>query len=288
MTFTTKYIECDFSLYQGVFAGGGNTATVSGLRISAQIVKAGGLSLGDADVAIYGLPLSLMNQLSTYGNVLTLTNRNTIVIKAGDDQSALSTIYIGTIMSASMDGQAQPEVPFRVQASVTGYENAKPVPVTTQAGSVAVSSLLGQMAQAANLQFENNSVDTKVMNPYYWGTAIQQIHALTQDAGIEHIIDVGTLAVWKPGGSRSNSTVVSPQTNLVAYPLFNSQGVIVRVLFDPTLTYGGTINVQSSITPACGSWIIYRLEYDLESQTPNGKWFCDVSANRPGEQVVSS
>ncbi len=283
MTFTTKYIECDFSLDHGVFAGGGNSYTASGLRVSAQIVKAGGLSFGAASLAIYGLPLSVMNQLGTFGNPLTIVGRNTVTVKAGDDPSALTTVFTGTIFNAYMDGQAQPEVPFRVEAQTLAYEAAKPVPVISQPGAVSVASTMGQIAASMSLQFENNGVDSTITNPYLSGTATQQMHKLVKAAGIEHIVDNGTLAIWKPGSSRQGAaTTISPSTGLVGYPRFNSQGIDLTTLWQPTIAYGQNITVQSSITPACGTWTIYRLAYDLESQTPNGKWFCDIMASPPG------
>jgi len=287
MAFTRKYIEVDFSLAQGVFTGGGNAYTAKGLRISAQIVKAGGLSKGQAAVAIYGLPLSVMNQLSTYGQTLTLQGRNTITVKAGDDPSNLATVYVGDIFNAYMDGQSQPNVPFRVDASVVAYAANVPVPPTSQPGSSDVGDLLGQMAKAANLQFENNGISTKIMNPYYPGTAIQQIDALCEHAGLEHIIDNGTLAVWKAGSARQGSgATVSPSTGMVGYPRFNAQGIDITAEFQPTFVFGQNIKVESSITPAQGTWIIYYLEYDLECETPNGRWFCNILAHKPGQMPV--
>ena len=68
VAFTQKFIEIDFSMAQGNFQGGGNTYTAKGLRIHTTIVKAGGASFGEAEIEIYGLPLSVMNQLlSTFG-----------------------------------------------------------------------------------------------------------------------------------------------------------------------------------------------------------------------------
>jgi len=289
MAFTTKYIEVDFSLAQGVFTGGGNAYTAKGLRISAQILKAGGASFGQAALAIYGLPLSVMNQLGTFGQTLTVTGKNTVTVKAGDDPNNLATIYVGSIFNAYMDGQSQPNVPFRVEASVVAYEAVVPVPPTSQPGSQDVGDLLGQMAKAANLQFENNGITSKIVNPYYWGSAIQQIVALAEHAGIEHIIDLGTLAIWKPGSARQGSgATVSPSTGMVGYPRFNAQGIDITAEFQPTFVYGQSIQVQSSITPACGTWNIYRLEYDLESETPNGRWFVDILAAKPNEMPVSS
>ncbi len=86
----------------------------------------------------------------------------------------------------------------------SAYENAKPVQPTSQPGSQDVATLMSTVAQKAGLQFENNGVNVKIQNPYLPGTAIQQMHALAEMAGIERIVDCGTsgdLAVqWQPAG----------------------------------------------------------------------------------------
>ena len=290
MSFTQKFIEVDFDLAQGSFqgGGGGNKHTVRGLQVSTTIVKAGGVSQGGAQIAIYGLPLSVMNQLSTYGRTLTFTGRNSVTIRAGEDPSSLTTVFTGTISSASMDGQGQPNVSFQVEAFVGSYENAKPVEPTSMPGSQDVGTLMGMIAQKGGFQFENNGVDGKIMNPYLPGTAVQQMHALAEMARIERVIDNGVLAIWKPGGSRQGkSTLISPQTGLVSYPIFDSQGVIVRTLYQPSLTYGSTIEIKSSMTPACETWIVHKLTYNLACMTPKGPWFQDVWAHRPGQQPVA-
>ena len=287
MAFTHKYLKFDFALSQGNFQGGGNKASVVGLRSSASIVKAGGLSQGALQFAIYGLTLSTMNQLSTYGQVYTLIGRNTVTVSAGDDPDALSVVFVGNITSAFMDGNAQPQVAFRGEAFVTGDIAVMPTPTTTMPGSIDAAGMLQLLAQQSNLKFENNGVTTKITNPHYSGAALQQIEAICTDAKCEHVVDNGTLAIWPSSGSRSGSTEISPQTGLVGYPAFNAQGVVFRTLFDPTLTYGAAVELQSELTPACGSWIIHHLVYELETETAKGNWFVDVQAHRPGEQPVS-
>ncbi len=287
MSFTTKYIEVDFSLAHGVFAGGGNTYTAKGCRISAQITKAGGLSFGEALISIYGLPLSVMNQLGTFGQTLTVIGRNTVTVKAGDDPSNLATVYTGDIQNAYTDGWSQPNVPFRVEARVAAYVGVKPIPPLSHPGSQDVAEMLGQVAQSAGWQIEDNGVACKIMNPYFPGTATQQLLKIVDAARIEHIVDNGTLAIWNPGQARQGAaTPISPETGLVGYPRFNSLGIDIVTLWQPTLAYGQNIQVQSSITPACGTWNIHYLEYDLECETPNGRWFCNVMAHPLGSMVT--
>ena len=287
MAFTRKYLKFDFALSQGNFQGGGNKASVVGLRSSASIVKAGGLSQGALQFAIYGLALSTMNQLSTYGQVLTLIGRNTITVSAGDDPDNLSVVFIGNITSAFMDGNAQPDVAFRGEAFTTSDIAVMPTPTTTMPGTIDAAGMLQLLAQQSNLKFENNGVNAKITNPHYSGSSLQQIEAICTDAKCEHVIDNGTLAIWPASGSRSGSTKISPQNGLAGYPSFNAQGVVFKALYDPTLTYGASIELQSELTPACGTWIIHHLVYELEAETPKGNWFVIVQAHRPGEQPVA-
>ncbi len=71
------------------------------------------------------------------------------------------------------------------------------------------------------------------------------------------------------------------------HPTFNSVGIIVRTLFQPTLEHGKLIQVQSSIQPACRTWRVYKLTYALSSETPNGPWFQDVWAGVPDQTVLA-
>ena len=87
--------------------------------------------------------------------------------------------------------------------------------------------------------------------------------------------------------SNGAATVVSPSTGLIGYPRFNSMGVDIMCEFQPTFAYRQNITAQSSITGARGTWTIYRLQYDLACQTPNGPWFCQILAAQVGSMVVS-
>ena len=37
------------------------------------------------------------------------------------------------------------------------------------------------------------------------------------------------------------------------------------------------VNVQSSLQPACGDWYCNYLTHNIESLTPGGAWFTDLS-----------
>jgi hypothetical protein len=57
---------------------------------------------------------------------------------------------------------------------------------------------MGQLAQKMGFAFENNNVNVKLSNPYFWSNYMQQARALAQHAGINMILDRDTLAIWTP------------------------------------------------------------------------------------------
>ncbi|MGJ2639725.1 hypothetical protein ACR8HR_22490, partial [Salmonella enterica subsp. enterica serovar Paratyphi A] len=60
-------------------------------------------------MAIYGLPLSLMNQLSNVGRDLNKSLLNTITVQAGDDEMGMHLVFQGQIFRAFVDARAMPK-----------------------------------------------------------------------------------------------------------------------------------------------------------------------------------
>jgi hypothetical protein len=237
--------------------------------------------MGELSCVIYGMPLSLMNQLSCVGTDITNQSTNSISIEAGDSLG-MSLIFTGTITFAFVDAQSMPEVGFRVQAHAGAINNFLPAKPTSFKGSTDVATVMGQLASSMGLSFENNGVNVKVSNPYLPGNFRQQMLALATMAGIEAYIHKDTLIAVPSGQSRTSAsgTMISKDTGMVGYPAFNQAGIILTTLFVPTLEPFTTITVQSDITSACGTWNVYNADINLDSIVPHGKWFATLSAHK--------
>jgi hypothetical protein len=282
MTFVKREISVSFNLAKGNFEGGGNKATVTGLRISAHILNAGGGHAGTLAMTIYGLPLSMMNQLTTLGTRTNYIYQNTVSVMAGDAIAGMNLVFKGNITYAWTDAASQPKVCFRLEAVASGDQMVKSAPPTSYQGAADVATIMGKLAKAMGLSFENNGVNVKIANPYLAGSPWHQVLALAQHAGIEHIIDKGTLAIWNSGQSRKKGPVlISPSTGMVGYPAFNESAIVVKSIFNPSLDPGAEITVKSDLTPACGTWNVTGVEHDLESEVYQGRWFTSVVATTP-------
>jgi hypothetical protein len=291
VAFTQKALSFQFSPQSS--SSGGTNLTFTGLRSEVKIVKVSAGGPGDSvpymDGSIYGLTLSDMNSMNQiFVPQPTGYNKNSVTVQAGDAGGQPTTVFTGNVYHAWMDAQSMPDVSFRFSATSTGVEKYKPVPPTSVAGSTDVATLMGQLATTAGYQFENNGVNVKMSNPYLAGTIVTQIKTLARHAGIEHVIHLGKLAIWPPGMSRQGATtIISPDTIMVGYPVqIMVWGIIVRVLWSPTIDVGQKVTVQSSVTPASGPYTVFKEEDDLAAQMPHGPWFATLSLIKPGAQGV--
>ncbi len=290
MTFVQRKISVQITLQNGNFSNGGNTKTIaaqdtpSGVdtnapRISARINAAGGVFGSQMSIAIWGLPLSDMNQLSTVGKQLTyMSANNKITVNAGDGTNAnLPLLFSGRISFAYVDAAAPPNVCLRLTATPGAALNTQNNDSISIGGVGDFDTIGRQLATAGGFDFENNNVTAKFATPYLWGSVGDQIKQLIKAAGVEHILDLNTFAVWNPGSYRTALapiTLAPPQ--LKGYPKFSQACVDCESIFNPAFRIGGKFNLQTSLTPAAGVWATQSVHHDVEANMPGGKWFTAI------------
>ena len=277
---------------------GGAGITLSGLRTSVEIAN-WGLPVGcEAFVRVWGVRQSIMNQLSTLGIVFNLVPNNTLSIAVGDDDSLLggrSTIFNGTIYYAYGEYSNQPDVPFVMLCKLLGSEQVTPAKPKSYTGSTDVATVVKQIAGELGLGFENNGVDAKVARPYLPGSLVKQISAICRAGRALWAVVDGKVVIWPRGKNREDSgslPVVSPDNGMIGYPAFTQQGIIVKTVFDPQITVGKLIQVESSILAGIGQaglganfptqWAVNKIDLRLESELPNGDWMMTIYAYNPG------
>ncbi len=283
MSFVRRLIDITFVLGKGAFGeDGSDTVRLSGLRVSAKILKAGGHAMGNTQLSIFGMTESSMNKLSTLGRIPNLFTKNSVTVTAGDEGGAMTVVFAGTITEAWVNYQAMPQVVFNVIAHSGFFESIKPAQVSSYPGAPKVQDIMKTLAKNMDLEFENNGVDAVLNAPYFWGSNRNQAQACADATGINWLIDNGKLAIWPANGQRGPAVpIVSAETGMVGYPSYTSTGIELKSLFNPAFKFGGAIEVKSSLgIPANGKWIVNGLDYDLESMVPKGSWFAMLSAVR--------
>lgn len=282
-----KALELTITLGSGTFGEDvGDTVTLSGFRMLAEIGTPGGDSMGQCTLRVFGLRNDLMNKLTTIGPVNTaIRAKNAISLAAGEDDGPMNIAFQGTIIDAWADYNASPDVAFNIVAFAGLDAALKPVDATSYKGSTDVATILSEIAQnEMNLAFENHGVDAKLSSPYLHGGALSKLRAVAQASDICWSIERGTLVIWtRQDGRKTAAPTVSPDTGMVGYPSLSSKGMTVRMLYNPDIRIGGDINVQSAILMACGSWRVYNLSHSLSCLVPDGPWFSTVDAYNVGQ-----
>lgn len=288
MALSARHLSFSFQLAQGSFDGkGADTAEYPGLRASVNISRAGGNSLGFADIRIWGLPLETMNKLTVI-NVLAYPEmaNKLVTVSAGDDINGSGVCFQGTIKEAWADGSSPPDMVFHISAFTNAYQMNKPVAPMSYRGSVDAAIMLANLASQMNLGFENGGVTGVLVDPYKPGDLGTQLNAVCRDLDCEKVIDNGVLAVWPRGQSRGGAAVqINPDTGMVGYPAFTESGCRFRTIYNPNLAFGRPVEVKSQLDAANGTWTVANVAHSLDAEIPGGQWFTDVECTLLGHTL---
>lgn len=305
MAFTRKLVDLIVTLASNpqvaqpnTFADGTDRVRISGARCSVRIQNSGAPSSAQAQISVYGLRQSLMDQLATLGIRNNFIPKNSVTVLAGDDPRQLSTVFDGTIQNCFADYAGAPDVPLRMLAQAGLSDAVTPTAPTSFTGWTSVATIMSGFARQLGRGFENNGIDVQLYSPHYKGSVLAQIDACRREAKINALVVNGNvLAIWPLFGTRTSLTVVPiiappPEGTMIGYPEFTPQGIIVKDLFNPQVANGGKVQVKSSIRVPktnTGTWGVYKLDLALDSQVPNGEWMSTLFcyAVDPSNPVVA-
>lgn len=231
------------------------------------------------------MPLSLMNQLSTVGTQANARYMNSITVQAGDAETGMTLVFGGQIFAAFVDAQSQPQVAFRVMASPGPFLAVKPATPLSVKGTADAGTLMSGLAKDMGFAFENNGVSVKLANPYFGGSSWTQAMGIARHGNFDLVFERNVMVISPRGKPRQgDATLISPETGMVGYPAFNQNYVIVTCLFNPAIKQLSLVEVKSQLTPANGKWQVISIAYELESQTPQGRWFMVLTLIATGTQ----
>ena len=278
--FNNKTIQLAITLSKGTFDDKSNTKIIEGLACEVAIEKPGLPDKNGAEVKIWGLKSEDMGALTMLSFRPTESQHNLISIKAGEGGKAPTLIFQGEIIRASADFNELPDPCMQLEAESGSYPQQISLPMLTVKGEAEAEGLFRQFAEAAGYSFINQGVSAKVLNGCYPGSPVDKMLKLAKDIGCELFIDDGVVLTLPAGRARAGGvTTLSKDSGLIGYPTFTQDGISCKSLFNPKLSYGGLINVQSAVPGATGLWKITKLSHRLSAWLPSGgSWESQVEA----------
>lgn len=281
-----KSLRFTITLAVGVFSGTDNQVVIEGARAVVNIQKGGGQMMTFATCRIFGLAQDLMAKLTTLAFLAMSYTKNILQIEVIDGD-AKTLVYLGQIINAWGDYSNAPDVCLYIETQTGFFDQLEVAPPISYSGTVNTADIIQQVATGMGLgKIENNGVDSKVNKPTYSGTYIDQLRAITQDKEIDFYFDSGVLAITPKGIARTQGVrtipKISDKSGLIGYPTFDKVGITFKNLFNPDIRFGGQILMESDIPQANGVWQVSSVNYDLESEKPNGQWFASVRCTGTG------
>ena len=283
-SFTQKILTVNITLASGTFANGANSVSLTGLRTECVIDKSGHPSKNTAKIKIFGMLETDMNKLTTVSFKALAVKKNYVQVLAGDE-NGMATAFQGEIVGAFANYKTPPNLVFSIEATEGYYPAIAPCAPKSYKGGVSVATVMSALAKQMGYAFENTGVTAQIHSPYLNGTAMQQAAALAAAANIEFGVDNGVLFIAPRGTVRGGSVVplLSAQSGMKECPTFDKEGIKVECLYNPGITLGGSIKVQSVVQVACGVWRVNGLKHHLSALHAGGPWLTEINASWVGE-----
>ncbi len=282
-----KQLRFVITLGTGKFGSSNNdTITLQGFRATADIDKAGGMMMGTLRAKIYGVKQVDMNSITTLMWKPGTRIANTVEVYAIDG-AAETLVFAGNIINAWGDYQNMPDVYLHIQAQACYFNGLQAVRPLSIKGGIDVAVVMARIAKDMGLVFENNNVSVMLTDVYVANTLKEQALELARAANFSLYIDDKILAITNKYAPRKGFIPeISPASGLVGYPTFDGVGVNFKTLFNPAVTFGGSIKLVTDLPQAAGEWIVTSVAHRLESEKPGGAWFSNVRGNQSGLAVI--
>jgi hypothetical protein len=303
-TYVERAITITIRLGEGTFGDtGSNTVTLEGLRVLATIEKTAPPGFGRAEIRVYGMTQSVMNQVSTLGVPFRMYRQGNIVtVQAGQKGTPLPVVWIGYILNAWQVLEGAPDTYFQIVSNAGVLEAMVPGAPLSFPGPIDVASVMAGLATRMGRVFVNDGVTAKLSGGYFPGTAMAQAIAIARAAGVEMEPGGGpgdTLTIWPKDRTRIGVVpLISANTGMIGYPQYRDNAMAFRCLFNPNIVRGGQILMDSSLFPSAtssdqspeavlrrggpnGYWYVNSpFILNLSAQVPNGPWFNECTCSR--------
>lgn len=270
-----------------------NTLILSNMRISVKVQSVARLAT-QAQVRIYGMSAADMNALTVAWSNPPIVLNHIVKVEANSG-SGWSQIFTGTIIEAQPEYRAAPDVYFELAASVGYFQQISAAPPTSYKGATPIATIVAALAEQMGFTFKDGGAVGVLNNPYLAGTLFDQLRQACGATNTDYYLQQGTGAgsaqdnpgtilitqAQKPGSADTSPAVVlSKDTGLIGYPVYERAGLNVAAIFDPIFLCGTALQIQSTVPNATGRWYPYSLTHDLESRTPKGQWLSHMKCLR--------
>lgn len=281
--FSIKRLRVTLQLMNNVFTNENekyDTFVIDDAAVQAKI-KFTAAGQGTMELSVYGVPNDVINRMTVTKASPKITNwiPNKIRLDLLDKKGNTDLLFIGNIAVAVADYNSAPDVPLQIVA-YTWYEAAMMLSQPLSfSGTAKVEHILAVIAKNIGVDFVNNGVTTTMTDVSLNGDAWVMITSLCNAADIDFVLSKNTLKIAPKGQSNDMDAIkISRENGMVGYPRVIDDGVLVTCAFNNEYDILRRVNLYvKEIDAAQGDFVIRGLDHSIDTQTPDGRWYSDLS-----------
>lgn len=258
------------------------------LTLDVKINKISGWQGSDCVVTINGALIDDINAMTKVNNytVNVQTAISNIEVYAGYDVNAEGyppLVYAGAIYESTPDfGNENKSRPITIK-SLLGWEQSGVVAQSLSVkGVMSLTDLFNALKQNFPSDCSLNIVGAEnqnVQDPLYEGSAVQQMQQACYEHGFNFKWDDKQLKIAPFDQPMVKQVLtISPDDNLLNYPMPQNGGVSIRVRFNPAIQFGQQINLITSATAYEGLWWVNGMSHHLTNRGRD--WVSVLQLNR--------
>jgi hypothetical protein len=196
-------------------------------------------------------------------------------------------VYSGGIIRAGADYNMSRDRPFIINSlQYFTLQNTNILPTNIQ-GSISVDNLFRYIANKAGFRYVGTDVSGNAYNPILTGSVLQQLDEVSKRYGYKHYISQDSVV-------NQNVVFVSPintpfdidtyqisaeNNNMIGFPVITDYGFSVMSYFNPQLTVGRSVNVNSLTVPYINNRTLYVNQMVHELGNRSNNWRTTMQLN---------
>jgi len=257
------------------------------LTVDVKINKISGWQGSDCVAVINGALIDDINAITKVNNYVSFvqTDISNIEVYAGydvDSNGYPPLVYSGAIYMATPDFNNENRSRPLTIHSLSGWEQSG---VLAPSASIKEPMKLVDLFKQIAKNMPNYSLtiegadDQVVQGVVYLGSAIQQLQQACADYGFALKLDDKILRISPLGQPMVRQILtISPDDNLLGYPIPQNVGVSIRVRFNPAIQFGQIINLDTSVEAYKGQWYVNGMSHHLTNRGRD--WVSVLQLNR--------
>lgn len=272
--FISKKLKLEISFLENDFSVG-KVLVFENLPMKVQCNIIGLPSGNKAIVTVYGVS-------NEHANMITVLKLKQNIIPArkvrlfADNGNGYQLVYEGYIISAVPIYDA-PNTSIQIESSVGAFPNAKTISSNSFEPNTPAFQVFRKICNDYGFECEEEVAgtvqDVKLKSMVYNQNGLfARLHQAEIDYNCSCVYKNGRFYVYPKDIVVSRKHYLSPK-NYIGYPKFSDTGISITTDNIFNINLGQTIIINGSeISYANGVWNVYKIDYNLQSFTPNGKW----------------